>query len=512
MNKSVLILTTHILNASILSEYKKMADTPNVDAVMMIDNHKKEFEHKERIETQTHFGVEAKCFFFDEEVHEELKLPYYPTTKEGDFGKIMWWNADYRFYYFRHYFPEYDYYWLIEYDVFFNTTDGTYSAFVEKYDKDTADFVGPPLATKKIDDEWNFAKNIGWIYEDHVYGTIFPAIRLSRKAIDFLYERRLAHVAPYEAAEEKKSWVFVEAFVPTELKLHGFTLSSTKEPHVKFKPAISLNDQRIFQKPDNLLYHPVKPVNPDLWGELKKFGEFKKEFVQEQKELVAHFEENCMTAFTAAVHGSTWFTRQALSLGEKNSREVSWKYLLVLYRLLDEYRPKKILELNLGQSTKVTAQYATKFQASHTLLEHDRERVEHYLRCWDIPWGNTVIQGSNLLLINHADHADMTGVVYERMEALTKDQKYNLFLLKCPVFKRGLHIHMDLLTRMPDILEEDFAILMDHTEEAFGNIILEDMESILKKNEIPFLRKDFSEPGRKCSLLASENWKYIMEF
>ena len=52
-----------------------------------------------------------------------------------------------------------------------------------------------------------------------------------------------------------------------------------------------------------------------------------------------------------------------------------------LCRILDEYRPKNILELNFDKTTKITAQYASSHTSSLTILANDREFVEHFMGC-----------------------------------------------------------------------------------------------------------------------------------
>ncbi|MBR3458776.1 MAG: hypothetical protein IKH16_11595 [Selenomonadaceae bacterium] len=509
MNKTVLILATHILNEGILSEYQKMKNTPGVDAVLMIDNNSKKFENKEKIESQTFFGVEAKCFFFDITVHEELGRPYFPADRDH-FGDIMWYNGDYRFYYFRHYFPDYDYYWMMEYDVYLNSSTNSYAPFLDKYKKDTSDFLGPPLGMRKLGSDWFASQKADWIYKGQVYFTIFAVIRLSAKAIDFLQKRRMEHVDAYRAASGAKQWIFVEAFVLTELKNNGFSFGTTKEPHVLYDPPIDFNEQRIFEKRDDFLYHPVKPANPAPVQEVKDSG---KSVPVAQCELASSFSMGRMKEFSMAIRGSEWFAKQAIALGTENNYEVSWTYLLILYRLLDEYHPRHILELNLGQATKMTAQYAASHPCSHTVIEHDRERVEHYLRCWKIPCSsNTSFRGSSLLKVKHGGHGELVGVVYQHFQTIAANRKYDLILLKSPAFEKGTYIHMELLLVLPDILSNDFAILMDHAEDPCGNAVLKDMASLLETHGVGFLRKDFVESGRKVCLLASKNWKYINEF
>ena len=94
---------------------------------------------------------------------------------------------------------------------------------------------------------------------------MFAVVRLSARAIDFLYKKRLEHFKPFtNSSVPNKKWIFCEIFVPTELTNGGFICENLNEPHVLFFPNIYLNDKRIFLKPDNLLYHPVKSVSAEF--------------------------------------------------------------------------------------------------------------------------------------------------------------------------------------------------------------------------------------------------------
>ena len=100
MKRTLLVLGTHFVDENVISEFRKMKNTPNVDAVLMIDNTKLKIEFENRVENKTFFDTNCKCFFVDQELNDELQLPGF-VEKGGKkaFAKNMWANGDYRFYY-----------------------------------------------------------------------------------------------------------------------------------------------------------------------------------------------------------------------------------------------------------------------------------------------------------------------------------------------------------------------------------------------------------------------------
>ena len=70
--------------------------------------------------------------------------------------------------------------------------------------------------------------------------------------------------------------------------------------------------------------------------------------------------------FHDASSNSTWLHDKAFSAGRW---AVGYQYLYSVYRILDEVKPKNILELGLGQSTRLLGQYASEnVDVSHTVF------------------------------------------------------------------------------------------------------------------------------------------------
>ncbi len=82
--------------------------------------------------------------------------------------------------------------------------------------------------------------------------------------------------------------------------------------------------------------------------------------------------------FNNVISDSRWLNNKAFSAGRW---AVGYQYLYVMYRVLNEIRPKNILELGLGQSTRMIGQYAMAHEdVMHFVVEHDPEWIDFFTR------------------------------------------------------------------------------------------------------------------------------------
>lgn len=265
MNKTVLILVTHVINEAVISEYKKMKNTPYVDAFLAINNHECKIPYEHRLECHVFYGVKVDCFFFDEKLHEDMRLPYYPYNDDlENFGKVVVYNSDNHFYYFKKYLPDYEYYWRIENDVYCNGS--SYFKFLSRFKNNQDDLIISKLRLERKNGLWFWSEKMEWIYDCvDIYGSLFPVVRLSNRALDFLYKKRLEYSVRYDIAKASKNrWPYCELFVPTELTNNGFSCSDLGEPYIFWNNIWYLNNKRFFEERDNHLYHPVKTFDKDL--------------------------------------------------------------------------------------------------------------------------------------------------------------------------------------------------------------------------------------------------------
>ena len=264
MAKTLVFMRTHIITKGVISEFLFLQNSTENDCILFVDNHKKVISGVFDVPCQNldffnGLVKNIKCFLFDENIFNDLKLPYYASRNNNkSISNVMWYCADYAFYAIKKYFPAYDYYWHFDYDVFCNGP--SYEKFFAKYEKDSADLITSGLNIIGKDSDWYWVKKTDWIYDNLTfYSSFFPIIRLSSGAIDFMYKRRLKMADLFSKIYKNKAnrWINCELFVPTELLNSGYTWTRLEEC-VRFSPNYDLNEDRIFEHPDNKIYHPVK--------------------------------------------------------------------------------------------------------------------------------------------------------------------------------------------------------------------------------------------------------------
>ena len=118
-----------------------------------------------------------------------------------------------------------------------------------------------------------------------MYASFRPVTRLSSQAIDFLYKRRLFIAERYKKVKSKKCvWPIGELFIPTELMQNNFTCQRIKYESCSIQE-IDLNETRLFENPDNYLYHSVKG---DLLNRLQKAQTRRTLFVKIRDKLMGY--------------------------------------------------------------------------------------------------------------------------------------------------------------------------------------------------------------------------------
>jgi hypothetical protein len=119
-----------------------------------------------------------------------------------------WRCGDYAYYALRQAYPDYDYYWLIEPDVF---VSGDARAFFSLFRTEQADVIGLDVVQYNLDDPKHrfstpvrFATHVG---NATPMRAIFALTRFSGPAIDFAYKRRVNYssrpVPPYNYANDE---------------------------------------------------------------------------------------------------------------------------------------------------------------------------------------------------------------------------------------------------------------------------------------------------------------------
>lgn len=184
--------------------------------------------------------------------------------------------------------------------------------------------------------------------------------------------------------------------------------------------------------------------------------------------------------FNNTIDGSTWLKDKSFSPGRW---AVGYPFLYILYRVCNEFKPSSILELGLGQSSKMTAQYSLSAENKHIIVEHDENWIEHCKKTIAFPT-NTEIRKMYLDTVKVKNHPVS---VYKDFAKEFIDGKFDLILIDAP-FGSEYISRIDTLSIIPQTLDKSFIIIVDDCERLGERRTVKEIERKLKKSNIEYAK------------------------
>ncbi len=100
------------------------------------------------------------------------------------------------------------------------------------------------------------------------------------------------------------------------------------------------------------------------------------QIIDNQKEMIGLQRESLFAnIFNSTIVDSEWLKYRSFSPG---GWAVEYGFLYVLYRVLEQMHPYRILEFGLGQSSKMLHQYATYYKKHAVTVEHDTSWIDFF--------------------------------------------------------------------------------------------------------------------------------------
>ena len=188
---------------------------------------------------------------------------------------------------------------------------------------------------------------------------------------------------------------------------------------------------------------------------------------------------------------------------------VGYNYLYVMTRILNDVKPKNILEFGLGASTSLISAYV-KYNANenikHTLVEHDRSWIDFYTKGHQMPENTRVELHEIEWCDSKKDYAK-----YKDLERTMNNQKFDLISVDAPfgtertgnVFNRA-----DILNYLPTVLQDQFVIIYDDANRSGEQNTINRIQNVLSEHGIEYVVRNYA--GEKdCCLIASMEYKFL---
>lgn len=208
--------------------------------------------------------------------------------------------------------------------------------------------------------------------------------------------------------------------------------------------------------------------------------------------------------FNNVISGSRWLKNTSFSAGRW---AVGYQYLYVMYRVLNEIHPKRILELGLGQSTRMLGQYAASHKdVSHFVVEHDPEWINFFQRDFQLSSRSRIIQLERKM----ETYKEASAVrVFKGFRTKFRNKKFDFISIDAP-FGGDMkqYARIDVLKLLPDCLADEFVIMIDDTERPGETNTVAEMTNVLKQNGIAYGIGKYSGV-KDCTVISSANLKFV---
>ena len=208
--------------------------------------------------------------------------------------------------------------------------------------------------------------------------------------------------------------------------------------------------------------------------------------------------------FNNTISDSSWLKDKSFSPGRW---AVGYQYLYAVYRILNAVKPKKILELGLGQSTKLLSQYAkANKEVKHTVVEHDQEWIDFYKR------ENELAENTEILKLEREYRKyknDDKVLAFKEFKENLQGQKFDFISIDAPLGANAkIYARVDVLEILPECLEEDFVIVIDDYNRKGEKNTVNEIERILKEHNISYC-KGIYYGEKECMVISSKKLKFV---
>ena len=225
--------------------------------------------------------------------------------------------------------------------------------------------------------------------------------------------------------------------------------------------------------------------------------------IENQKYIKIQNDELIYTnVFNSSILNSKWLKDKSFMLIKGAS---NYSFMFNLYYILDEIKPENILEFGLGQTSKMTTQYANYFDKSLKIVDHNSEWIDIFSKKLNLSDRVNIIHKN---LIN-VEINEVVSDKYELLDDITSNNKFDLIIIDGPIGVKRKYPRTNVLDLIPNNIDsKKFIIILDDAEREgetnTANLIFKKLED----NNIKYLKS--YKVGLKTQLIiTSEQYEFL---
>lgn len=224
-------------------------------------------------------------------------------------------------------------------------------------------------------------------------------------------------------------------------------------------------------------------------------------YKQDQQILDLELELEWSNIFHDTIADKPWLTTLSISPGRWAA---NYSLLYILTRILNDYKPKTIIEFGLGESSKVIDLFIKNIitDGKHLILEHDKNWTSHFKSRYQFQAHNQIIE---LELNKHSVKGFSTNS-YNDIRAVIENDA-DLYLVDGPLGSDRYSRYDIFLLAEKFTNASEFIIIIDDYNRAGEKDTVFDLLQLFKEKQLKVYTGEYK--GNKSQILiATEMYKY----
>lgn len=239
---------------------------------------------------------------------------------------------------------------------------------------------------------------------------------------------------------------------------------------------------------------------------IKRLIELIRENRRNQKDILRYSQElNWKNVFRDSIRGKDRLEKLPLNIGRWGC---NYAFLYTMNRILEDFSPKRILELGLGESTKFISTFLEMkiLDCHHLVIEQDQN------------WKNFYIQNNDILrkteikicpIVKRYVKGFETNV-YKGFDKLIT-QKFDLYIVDGPIGTKHFSRYDILSIGRSLEIGDEFIIVVDDYERLGERETIEDLRKVFEIKNIDTYETVYYGL-KQILIIASEKYKYTRSF
>ncbi len=203
-----------------------------------------------------------------------------------------------------------------------------------------------------------------------------------------------------------------------------------------------------------------------------------------------------------SIRGQKWLTNMSLNIGRWAG---NYAFFYVLNRVLLDYKPKKILEFGLGESTKFVSAFLENYllESKHVVIEQDEAWFESFKNRFSLSANSKVIICPiEKRVINNYEANFYKGLNQQL------DQKFDLYIVDGP-FGSNRYSRYDIVEIIEKCSNEDeFIIIFDDYNRVGEQDTVNELVNVLKRKGIDF-HKGIYQGVKSVCVIGTSKYRFI---